>query len=340
MAFLCGWRSSTAKSSKSSTASILVPGDGGMIIGIDVGGTNARALLIDSTSGDIVDRVAASSAGDGETLTQTLVAQVHELELRNGIAADAVGLGIAGLIDRTGVVRYSPNLPDIIEFPIGLELQGALRIPVAVGNDATTGAWAEAKLGAGRGTDDFVFVALGTGIGTGIVANGKLLTGARGFAGESGHMTIDADGPLHITGRPGPWEYFGSGNALGRLAREAAARGEFQTGVDITGGSTAISGIHVTNALDDDDQAKAIFDAFCRQVAIGTANLIAILDPERIVLGGGLADIGEPLRAGVESWLGDLVTGADHRPQVEVALAELGSDAGALGAALMAAELD
>jgi glucokinase len=311
-----------------------------MLVGFDIGGTKALALLMDPATGAIVDRGRESSAGTGPVLIETLVGIIAGLEQRNDTEVEAIGLGVAGLAHRSGVVRYSPNLPDLVEFPIGPELERAVGVPVTVGNDATAGTWAEAMLGAGRGASDFAFVALGTGIGTGFVVDGRLVTGANGFAGESGHMVVDAHGPPHRTGQRGPWEYFASGSALGRMGREAAAEGRFDVGPTLAGSIEAITGYHVADALlEGDEQAVVIFDEFCRQVALGMANLVVIFDPQRIVIGGGLTNIGEPLRAGVDRWLAELILGGEHRPPVEVVLAELGSDANALGAGLLAAEL-
>lgn len=310
-----------------------------MIVGFDVGGTNARGLLINSTTYDIVDLVRASSAGAGPVLLQTLIALVAELEERNDATVEAVGLGVAGLAHRSGTVRYSPNLPDIAEYPLGPELAAAIDLPVTVMNDATAGTWAEALLGGGRGADDFAYVALGTGIGTGFVVNGKLVNGAHGFAGETGHMVIEVDGPAHITGQRGPWEYYASGSALGRQGREAAAAGRFDAGVELAGSVDAITGFHVAEALGaGDDDARRVFDGFCRWVAIGCANLVMIFDPSRIVIGGGLSGIGQPLADGIAAWMPEVTLGADHRPEVEIRMAELGDEAGALGAGLFALE--
>ena len=309
-----------------------------MIVGIDVGGTNARALLVDPSTGSVHGRGRASSGGDGPALVRSIVGLVDDL--RGGETVDAVGLGIAGLADRTGTLRYSPNLPDLLGYPIGPELEEAVGVPVTVGNDATMATLAEARLGAGRGSDHFGLVTLGTGIGTGFVLGGRLLEGANGFAGESGHAVIDAHGPTHITGQQGPWEYFASGSALGRMGREAAAAGRFDRGLDLAASADGITGHHVAAALAEGDaDAASVFDGFCREVARGVANLVLILDLGRMVIGGGLTGIGEPLRSGVDRHLADHLLGAEHRPAVEVRLAELGDDAGALGAALRAAGL-
>ncbi len=311
-----------------------------MIIGFDVGGTNARGILLDANSGAVLDRTSRSSAGAGPVLLAKLVEMVGELRDRNSSVIDSIGLGIAGLAHQSGVVRYSPNLPELVEYPIGPELEQATGCPVTVINDATAGAWAEAKLGAGRGVDDLAFVALGTGIGTGFIANGALILGANGFAGESGHMVIDVDGPTHHTGQAGPWEYFASGTALGRMGREAAAAGRFPLGVTLAGSVDDITGFHLAEAESrGDEAATAIFDEFCREVARGIANLILVLDSERVVLGGGLTTIGAPLRDGVDRWLRVLLPGQARRPVVDVVLAELGADASTIGAALMSLDL-
>lgn len=310
-----------------------------MIVGIDVGGTKVLGLLVDPDSGRIVARSRRSSRGSGGELTARLTEVVGELSAKSPAAVRSVGLGIAGLATRSGVVRYSPNLPDLVEFPVGRLLAEATGTTVVTVNDATAGAWAEAKLGSGRGAADFAYVALGSGVGTGFVAGGRLLLGANGFAGESGHMTVDADGPVHITGEAGPWEYFASGHGLGRLGREAAAEGNFGAAVSLVNDVSEIRGEHVVAALAQGDPAAAeIFDGFCREAARGIANLILILDSSRVVLGGGLAEVGETLRAGIDEWLARLLPGSEHRPRVEVVLAVFGAESGALGAALLAAD--
>ena len=311
-----------------------------MIIGFDVGGTNARGILVDANNAEILDRVHRSSRGEGPVLLGKLVDMVEEMRSNNDVTIDSIGLGIAGLAHRSGVVRYSPNLPDLIEYPIGQELEAATGVSVKVTNDATAGAWAEAKLGAGRGADNISFVALGTGIGTGFVMDGVLVQGANGFAGEAGHMVVNFDGPAHITGQQGPWEYYASGSGLGRMGREAAKAGSFDAGVALAGAVDDITGFHVVEALrTGDDDAAAVFDVFCREVARGTANLIMVFDSERVVIGGGLTSIGQPLRDGVDAWLQKLLLGQANRPVVDVALAELGEDASTLGAALMSLDL-
>ncbi len=310
-----------------------------MVIGIDVGGTNTRALLIDPTSGKILDYEYTPTPDNTMGLLDTMSQTVETLcERHCNLNIPAVGLGIAGLADRAGTIRYSPNLPYLVEFPISRELEKTVGLPVTLGNDATLGALAEAQFGAGRGIDDFALVTLGTGIGTGFVLGGRILWGASGFAGEAGHMIINADGPIHHTGQRGPWEYFASGTALGRMGRDLAMQGRFPTAVDFAGSPEKITGIHVAKAVSlGDKPGLEIFDHFCREVARGVANLVAILDLACVIIGGGLSKIGEPLRAGIQNWTNQLLLGAHYRPDIELELAHLGDHACAFGAALAAA---
>ncbi|MDG2427126.1 MAG: ROK family protein [Acidimicrobiales bacterium] len=295
-----------------------------MLVGIDVGGTKAAGVLVDMISGTVIDSQRAASNGSGSDLVTTLVGIVDSFAERSDKPISAVGLAIAGLVERSGMVRWSPNLPSAVDYPVASEVSQALGLPVATVNDATAAALAESHLGAGRGCDDFALVTLGTGIGAGLVSGGRLLYGAHGFAGEPGHSVLVADGPTHMTGQNGPWEFFASGNALGRMGREAKLG---TTGEDVVAALAA-----------GNDLAAEVFDSWCLEVARGLVNLIVILDLERVILGGGLVSVGEPLRAGVESWLGQLLPGALARPPVGVFLAELGDEAGARGAALLAEE--
>jgi glucokinase len=209
---------------------------------------------------------------------------------------------------------------------------------VEVDNDATCATVAEWKFGATRGVDDFVMVTLGTGIGGGAVAGGQLVRGTNGFAGEIGHMVIDPNGPPCPCGRRGCWERFASGSGLGRLAREAAVGKRASRMVELAGGDAdAVRGEHVHQAAaEGDDEALAVVDEFARWVGLGLANLTNLLDPSTFVLGGGLAESAELFLAPIERWFGQLLYSPDLRPHPQLAFAELGARAGAVGAALLA----
>ena len=316
-----------------------------MLIGVDVGGTKMLGVAGSvevATEGsalrvDVKSECRVPTPKTGDALVKSLVDLVRTLERDSGDALTAVAVGIAGLIDRRGVVRYSPHLPDLVQLPLAEQLRDALQCPVAVENDVTTATLAEAHIGAGRGCRDLVVVALGTGIGTKFIVDGALVRGANGFAGESGHMTVDRNGAAHVTGLAGAWEMYGSGSGLGALAQRRAAAGDAPTLVAMAGTTDAVTGETVAAAVAAGHaDALAVLDAYAEQVAIGIANLIVILDPQRIVVGGGVSEIGEPLRSRVEAAAQRRVVGARHRPLVPVVLAELGEQAGALGAVLAA----
>lgn len=316
-----------------------------MLIGVDVGGTKMLGVAgsVDTAHDggavrvDVKSECRVPTPQTDDALVKALIGVVRTLERDSGDALTAVAVGIAGLIDRRGVVRFSPHLPDVVELPLADQLRHALHCPVAVENDVTTATLAEAHMGAGRGCRDLVVVALGTGIGTKFLVDGALVRGANGFAGESGHMTVDRNGAPHVTGLAGAWEMYGSGTGLGDLAQRCAEAGDAPTLVAMAGTADSVTGETVAAAVAAGHaDALAVLDAYAEQVAIGIANLIVILDPQRIVLGGGVSAIGEPLRARVEAAAQRRVVGASHRPLVPVVLAELGEQAGALGAVLAA----
>ncbi|NCG41856.1 MAG: ROK family protein, partial [Actinobacteria bacterium] len=265
---------------------------------------------------------------------------ITNLDDQTAASIDAVGLAVAGLVTSEGSVRYSPNLPSLIEFPLKERVSNAIGLPVAVANDATAGTIAEAEIGAGKGCKNFIFVALGTGIGTGLVVDGHLLKGSNGFAGESGHMTINYDGDLHVTERRGPWEMYGSGSSLTQMARQAVSARTVSLDELNVAQIDDILGSHLVSAMTSGNKhAEEIFSQFCRDVAIGMSNLVMVVDPSLIIIGGGLANIGSPLIQGISEWLLKIAVGAEHRDPVRLELSPLGSDGCAIGAALLTKSL-
>ena len=281
----------------------------GCAIGVDIGGTKVLAVALDDTAG-IVAEQRVPTPPDPEALVEAVSDAIDAL----GVPVASIGVGVAGLVTAQGEVRVSPHLAH----PERLDLVGRLgrrfATAVRVENDATAATWGEARLGAGRGARDLVVVTLGTGIGAGIVCNGELVRGAHGFAGEPGHLTVNFDGDAHITGGRGSWELYASGTALRRSAD----------------GPLDLAAL-------DTVEGYALLEAFARAVAIGLGNIVALLDPELIVLGGGVSVLGEPLRVAVERHLPEWVFGAHERDRLRVLLAELGEQAGAIGAALLGA---
>lgn len=259
---------------------------------------------------------------------------------QSSITLGAIGLGVPGLVDRDGTLRFAPNLPGVEEIPMGDDLGGRVGLPVTVENDATCAAWAEHLHGAAQ-VADALMVTVGTGIGAGIVAGGVLQRGANGFAGEAGHMVVDPSGPPCPCGGRGCWERYASGSGLGRLGRDAAQAGRAGRLVSLAGGDPEnVRGEHVVEAARaGDHQALEITNEFARWFALGLANLVNVLDPEVVVIGGGLAGAADLFIGPIRNAYFEAVYAARHRPPLRIEVARLGPDAGALGAALLAREV-
>ncbi len=299
-------------------------------VGVDLGGTKCLAVALEGGTVVGEDRIPTPV---GEVALFDALAEVATAV--GGTEALGVGVGVPGLVDRTGVLRFAPNLPGVFDLPIRAELESRLGVPVRVDNDATCAAWGERQVGAARGYDDVILVTLGTGIGGGIVVGGALMRGANGFAGEIGHMVIDPEGPPCPCGQRGCWERFASGGGLGRLAQHAAAEGRAARILALAGGDPAqVHGEHVTiAAAEGDAEAQAVLVELGRWIALGLVNLANAFDPEAFVLGGGLVEAGELLLGPVRTAFAGLLSSGSHRPPIAIVPATLGEHAGAIGAA-------
>ncbi len=303
-------------------------------IGIDVGGTKALGVALDPGGRVLVERLRSTPRGAGSL--DPMIEVLAELAGELGDVG-SVGVGVPGLVNRSGVLQAAPNLDGVANFEVGRLLSERLGHRVDVDSDATCAAVAEWQLGVGRSVDDLVLVTLGTGIGGGIVANGAVVRGANGFAGEFGHMVVDPDGPPCPCGKRGCWERYASGSGLAMLAREAAVGGRLGAVVRHAGGDPeAVRGEHVqTAARTGDTEALAVIDGFARWVALGLANLANVADPAMFVLGGGLAAGADLYLPPIRFWFGELLYQADLRPLPRIEFAEFGPRAGAVGAALL-----
>lgn len=307
-------------------------------IGLDVGGTKVLGVALDGSGSVLAEHREPTPLG-GEAVIGAMLETVRRLESVVP-GARALGAGVPGLVDRTGRLRFAPNLPGVVELPVASLLQEATGLPVRVDNDATCALWGEHEAGAARGGDDVLLVTLGTGIGGGLLLDGRLARGANGFAGEFGHMVVDADGFACPCGRRGCWERYASGSGLGRLGREAAAAGTGRRLVELAGGEPEeVRGEHVTAAAaEGDPEALAVLATFAGWFALGLANLVAVVDVSTCVIGGGLVEAGETLLVPVREAVGARLVGVGHRPPVQVVAAGLGERAGAVGAAHLARE--
>ena len=304
------------------------------VVGVDLGGTKCLGVAL--ADGAVVAEARVPTPKGADPVLSSIAELVDELG--GDLAIEAVGVGLPGLVDREGVLRFAPNLAlGGAGLDVRSPLEERLGVPVAVDNDATCAAWGERELGAARGLDHVVLVTLGTGIGGGIVTDGSVERGVHGFAGEVGHMVVDPHGPPCPCGQRGCWERFASGSGLGRLAREAAHAGRASRVVELAGGDPeAVRGEHLTAAVDEGDaEAADVLARFAWWLALGLANLANIFDPEAFVLAGGLIRAGEALLVPTRTCLRDLLP--RQRPDVTVVPAILGERAGAVGAARLAA---
>jgi glucokinase len=300
-------------------------------IGIDVGGTKCLGVVLDG-AGEVIEEQRRPTPPGTDAFVDTLA----ELAGALGVT-DSLGIGVPGLVTRSGVIKASPNLVDIHDFPVGDMLSERLGFRVNVDNDATCAAAAEWKVGAARGATDMIMVTLGTGIGGGVVAGGQLIRGANGFTGEIGHIVVDPDGPPCPCGRRGCWERYASGSGLARLAREAAIGKRLRRVVQLAGGDPDnVRGENVQAAArEGDEDALRVVDTFGRWVALGLVNLTNVLDPQMFVLGGGLAASSDLYIGPIQKWFTSLLYAPDLRPHPKLMFAALGERAGAVGAAVM-----
>ncbi len=309
-----------------------------LAIGVDVGGTKVAAGVVDH-HGKIVEKLKRSTPAACPDDTADVVADAV-LELLARYDVDAVGIGAAGFVDETrSTVLFAPNLAWRDE-PVKTRVEKRIGRPVVVENDANAAAWAEATLGAARDQQHMILITVGTGIGAGMVLDGRLYRGRWGSAGEPGHYRVVPDGRLCGCGNRGCWEQYASGNALVAEARELARRAPGAAAELLRAGDGTPDGIDgpaVTQAAREGDAgALSCFDIVGNWLGHGLADLAAILDPGCFVIGGGVSDAGEmllgPARAAYESSL----TGRSHRQLAAVRLAELGPDAGLIGASDLA----
>lgn len=293
----------------------------GLAAGIDIGGTKIAAGVVD-VDGRVLTRVHVDTpVSDRQALVDAIIGIARDLHAEHPVSA--VGIGVAGLVDRQGeTVRFAAHLPFRDE-PLRSEIATAVGLPVVVDNDANAGGWAEARFGAARGARDAVFVAVGTGIGGAIIIDGALRRGWQGASGEIGHLIVQRDGRPCPCGSRGCWEQYGSGRALLRAAEEA--------GYDVPHGAAITAA-----AQAGDERARAVLSDIGAWIGVGIAGLVAVLDPEVVVVGGGVSAAGdlllEPARDSFQTYL----TAKARRTEPSIVLAALGPDAGLIGAADLA----
>jgi glucokinase len=308
-------------------------------IGVDVGGTKVLGGVVDE-NGAVLKTARRDTPREGGSALTSTIAEVA-LELSAEFDVTGVGLSAAGFVssDRKTMLA-TPNIAGWNGVQLEAELRALINLPIVLENDANAAAWGEARFGAGRGRENMLMVTVGTGIGGGIIVNGQLLRGAFGIAAEIGHLRVFPEGHLCGCGARGCFEQYASGNALLRHAREAiAASPDLARNLLSRGDGTleGLTGRAITDAARDGDQvALAAFNTTAQWLGAGIASLSVILDPECVVIGGGVVDAGEillePTRVALERYM----PFAGKHPSPLIIAAKLGNEAGLVGAADLA----
>ena len=292
-------------------------------IGIDIGGTTIKAGLVDQDGTVLDTRVRPTVTASSEALVLTLTSLVEDLG--RGYSPEAIGLGIPGLRSKdTGVIEFSPNLTCLNGVNLEGDFSKRIELPVVGRNDADMSAWGEFLVGAGIGTSDLACLTLGTGVGSGLILNGRPYTGLMGYAAEAGHIVVEPDGLPCPCGGRGCLETVASATGLVNLAREKTKSDE----------SLTATSIHKA-AREGDTTSLAVIAEAGRYLGIACATLINLLNLEMIVIGGGLSAVGElllePARAEAEER-----TYPQTFSNCRILTSKLGNNAGIIGAALFA----
>jgi glucokinase len=313
-----------------------------LIMGIDLGGSKILAAVVDPR-GEIlsIDESVTPAAKERDAIIQSVVDSAHHASEQAGIAISdlcAVGVGAAGISNpEAGILFSSPNLPGLRNVLLGDIMQERLGNKTFLINDADAAALGEFHFGAARGALNFIYITLSTGIGGGILIDGKIYTGAIGAAGEVGHMTIDDNGPICNCGNKGCWETLASGTALAKEARRRIVGGVRTSILEYAEGDiekVTPEAIHGA-AQQGDSLAKELIARTGYYVGVGLANLINIFNPELIVIGGGLSNIGDMLLKPAFKVAGER-SFKEAFQAVRFASAGLGPNSGVLGAAAFA----
>lgn len=322
-----------SKKAKTNTANLVKN-----YIGIDIGGTTIKGAIINH-SGDILReaRIETSAKGDGEGLRNNVVALVNEMVMGYGgfkSSFGGIGIGCPGLIDsKRGMIVFSGNL-GLNYYPLGSVVSDSLGMSVKVTNDANAAALGEAKFGAGKKYKDSILITLGTGVGGGIVVDGKLFEGGSSAGTEIGHTVIVEDGEPCTCGRKGCFEAYSSATALIRKTKEVMQENEDSAmwkkyNLKMVSGKTAF------DYAETDEAAKSVVDWYVKYLACGVTNLANIFRPQVVMLGGGVAAQKDKLTKPVQKLLDKQIFAGQGYAGVKVVTASLGNKAGVYGAAAL-----
>jgi len=305
------------------------------IVGVDLGGTKIATALLD-LNGKILRRVRYETTPlkSAKEVIDCLIHSVHKV--RGDIPITGVGVASPGAVDtKRGIILNGANLPEWVNIPLRQEMESQLELPVQIANDANAAAWGEYYAGAGKGSKTMAYITISTGIGSGIILDGRLLLGSNGYAGELGHTMIVQDGQLCGCGQLGCWEAYASGTSIARIAKEAAEK-KFSLMTELAAqDGTVIGAKHLFKAASlGDSVAIGVIDEATSYIASGLKNVIHTFNPDCIVIGGGVSLAGDDLFAPVLEKTKRLVM-EPYRETFRIVPALLGEDVGVVGAATL-----
>lgn len=311
----------------------------GYTVGVDVGGTKVLGGVVDE-SGKVIETARRDTPkSGGAALTAAIADVANELKAKHPV--DSVGVSATGWVssDRKTILA-TPNISGWNGVNLDYELTSMIGLPVAIENDANSAAWGEFRFGAAKGKKDILLLTIGTGVGGGIVIDGKLHRGAYGIAAEVGHMRVVPDGLLCGCQARGCLEQYAAGSALMRYVRESAEKSPEAAHSLLSRGDGTVSGLSgkmITEAAREGDEiALAGFNTLGYWIGAGVASLSVILDPELVVIGGGVIDAGEILLKPIRAAAKIHMPFSQILPMPEIVGATLGNEAGLVGVADLA----
>ncbi len=307
-------------------------------VGIDLGGTFIKGGIVDNDGNVLIsDKTPTQSDLGQEKVAQNISALALSLIEKAGLKpTDVVGIGMGapGMIDsKTGVVIFSNNL-NWRYFDVASSVSSLVGLPVKIANDANVAALGEVKFGVAKNLSDAIMITLGTGVGGGIVVNGKLVEGNQSAGAELGHSVIVFDGEPCTCGRKGCLEAYASATALIRDTKRAMESNK-QSKMWEIGSLDLVTGKTAFDYYEKDESAKAVVDSYIKHLACGLTNFANVFRPQAIILGGGVCAQGDSLLKPVQKLLNEEIFAGDKGPQVPVVIAQLGNGAGLLGAAAL-----
>ncbi len=304
-------------------------------IAIDIGGTQMRAASYQTESLEPINISKIQSQVEGETPQNRLISVVESI-WPSGEEITAIGVAVAGPLDlEAGMIKKSPNLPAFNQFAIVDFLKSIFGVPVFLGNDANIAALGEWKYGAGIGHQDLIYFTISTGIGSGVISKGQLLLGSKGMAAELGHVTIYPDGPVCSCGQRGHLEAISSGTAIAKFVRDEMAKGVESSMAH----SKKISAKRIAKAAKAGDALSLqAFERAGKALGIAIVNFLHSFNPTQIILGGGVSKRIDLLMPHINAALETQVFADGYLDDFVITTAQLGDDAGLLGALALARE--